>query len=161
DVKISLIGNNIDPVTVTATVMDDDHQAIILDPAATLVTQESRPSGPASKATVGVRLAFRPTTSLTVDLKSSDAARLVRGASTSLIFIPHNYNIPPFVGFAAAHDDDTMDNSATITASAPDVADQTVKVTIVDTDVQNFDITTTAIALMESIRTPPPSTATS
>jgi hypothetical protein len=155
EVKISLIGNGIDPVIVTATVMDDDHQAIILDPAAMLVAQESRPNGPASKATVGVRLAFRPTNALTVDLKSSDPTRLVPGSSMSLILLPNNFNIPQFVAFTAAHDDDTMDNSSTITASAPDVPDQTLKVTIVDTDVQNFDIATTSIALMESIRTPP------
>jgi hypothetical protein len=151
DASVTIMGNGTNTVTVPISVVDDDEQVIQLFPAITLTTQESKPSGPPSTASVGIRLAYRPSAPIVVSLSSSDPTRLVPMEPAMVTLGPDDYSTLKPVTLTAPHDTDMIDNTVIVTASAGGLADVQVSVKINDVDVQNFDIPTTAINLTESL----------
>jgi len=148
-VKVTLATSGADNVNVTVAIKDDDPQSIQLIPAVPgnpLVMQEMRAGGPASTSQLGVRLAFRPSGDTTVRVMSSNGKVTVLPAF--MTFSPSNYSIPQFTTLTAPHDNDMVDDTATITASAENIPDATLDVQIRDVDSQNFDVSAQTVGPM-------------
>ena len=130
---------------VKVTVTDKDHQSIQLIPAGggtSLVMQETRLGGATSISTVGVRLAYRPASNITVNLTSSNSDKL-GFTPTTLTFSPSDYSVPKFATLAAAHDIDMIDDLVLFSASTIDIQAASLPVTIIDTDVLALDLSAT------------------
>lgn len=145
-ITVTLTGSAAENVNVPVAVTDDDMQSIQLipsSPAATLLMQETQLNGPASTSPLGVRLAFRPASTVTVLLTSGDQSKLTLSRS-SVTFSPADYSIAQFVTLTAPHDvdmvDDTVELSATAAAPTTGIPLAKLPVEIRDMDVQNFDI---------------------
>jgi len=129
-------------VNVAVAIADNDHQSIQLIPAGggtALTMQETRLNAPDSNSTVGVRLAYRPAEVVTVNFDTSVLGKLAFAPRT-LSFAPADYSIPKFVVLNAPHDIDTVDDYVTFTATSGDIGRADLPVTIIDTDVQNLDL---------------------
>lgn len=139
--------------SVKVTIADNDHQAIQLIPSGggtSLIMQESRSGGAVSTSTVGVRLAYRPAGEFKVNLSSSSDK--LTYSPNSLSFSPSDYSVPKFAVLAAPHDNDMVDDYVLFSGSTLDIPATSLPVTIIDTDVLNFDLSGTAnpLAVSES-----------
>jgi hypothetical protein len=144
-------------VNVAVTIPDNDSQTIQLIPsggANPLVLQESPLTGSPSTSSVGVRLGFRPSNTVTVSLASmntgasgTSATKKVTLSPSTLTFGPSDYAVPKTVTLTAPHDADMLNETAAITASSSGVADASLNVSVLDIDVQNIlnDIPTLTI----------------
>ncbi|MEA2699491.1 MAG: hypothetical protein QOI66_3762 [Myxococcales bacterium] len=147
-VKVTLTTLVADSATVTATITDDDTQAIILvptTPGATFQMQEGTTSP------IGVRLAFRPAATVTVALSvvrspTSLASNVnLRVTPTTVTFGPGNstgnFATTQFVTLNADPESDVVNELDLVTAKSTAIADATQAVLIIDKDVLNFNVT--------------------
>ena len=97
---------------VPVTVNDDDPPEIVISPLE-LTVEES------DSASYGVSLATEPTITVTVTITGHAGPDLSLSGSTlsgdALTFTSSNWNTPQTVTVSAAHDDDTVDDTATLT----------------------------------------------
>ncbi|MBL8624187.1 MAG: hypothetical protein JNK64_22975 [Myxococcales bacterium] len=125
---VTLAATGITPQTVTVTATDPDVQVIQASPG-TINTTEGTASIP-----IGVRLAYAPTSTTTVDL---GVAGPIGVDATQLTFTAADYATPKTVHVSVAQDADLVNDSATITLTSPDAATPvTVTLTIADDDTQ-------------------------
>lgn len=128
-------------VSLNVTVDDDDTQALVLSANALTL-------GEGTTGSVGVSLAFQPAADTSVTIASADTARL--GASpTTLTFTSSNFRNPQNVTLAAGEDADAVNNNVNVTVSTAGVTDGTVAVAITDNDVQNIVANVQNVALVE------------
>ncbi|MEK7950001.1 hypothetical protein [Luteolibacter soli] len=141
-VTITLSSAGLGSQTVTATVTDDDTQALITSPTSITISE-------AGSGTSGVRLAFQPSSNVTVSLGSSDTTAATVSPSI-LTFTPANYATPQTITVNGVADIDLLNESVTITASAPGATSGTVNVTVTDDDTQSVIISPTSITISEA-----------
>jgi hypothetical protein len=125
-VEITLSSAGLANRTVTATVSDDDVQAI--DLSATAVTL-----GETASVSLGVRLAFQPQANVTVTVASSDSGAATVSPST-LVFTPATYGSFQQVAITGAADADVTNESVTITLSSPGLSGRAVTAIVTDDD---------------------------
>ncbi|MBF2755846.1 MAG: hypothetical protein ISN29_11410 [Gammaproteobacteria bacterium AqS3] len=131
---ISLTGTGIVSSSVNVTVIDDDRTEFVLSPTS-LKVSEGRTN------TFTVKLAKNPGGTRTVTLASNnaevtvDAQSAVFGKQNSLTFTSSNWNQTQTVTVYAAHDDDKVDDTATINLTGTDITAGSVEVTVLDDDV--------------------------
>lgn len=127
--SVSVTSTGLTAVNVSVTVVDDDTQNIQLT-TSTVNINEGSVSG-----TVGVRLAFDPGGSVTVNVASSDT-----GAATvspaALTFNSGNYSTNQTVTIAPVSDDDTADEVVTASFTATGIPAATATVNVNDDDNQ-------------------------
>jgi hypothetical protein len=146
--NVTLLASGGDTGNVTVNITDDDAQAIQLIPAVqgtTLTMQETQVAGVPSTSPLGVRLQYKPAAPVTVAVASSSASKLTVNPA-SVTFTPTNYATVQFVTLTAPHDNDMVDEDLAVTASSAGLPDAKVTVKILDTDVQQFDISPTSLA---------------
>ncbi|MBF2759256.1 MAG: hypothetical protein ISN28_03135 [Ectothiorhodospiraceae bacterium AqS1] len=138
-------GINALETTKAVDVSDDDSPvgAIVLSSTATLALDEG------DSASFGVRLSIKPNANVTVSLaKTRDDLSL---SPTGLTFSPTNWNTMQTVTVRAAHDDDSLDSSDTITLSAAggiDAPDVTKAVSVIDDDPPSGNIVLSSTAIL-------------
>lgn len=126
---------------VAATITDDDVQAIITTER-NLLVNEGR------AGTVGVRLAARPTTDVTVGVTSSSPA-VATVAPASMTFTSANWDVPQNILVQGVNDLNLIDGNATITLTATGLANATIDVTVVDDDRQAIVASVASIGVLE------------
>jgi hypothetical protein len=138
---LTLISTVADGRTVPITVNDNDMQRILLvNTGDTMSMPESRPGSP-SNATVGFRLAYRPSAAVPVDISIGQGSPPVLSRTPNFVtFDPIDYAIPKFVNLTALDEDNLNPDTAVVTFSAPQVPDKMLTVNITDTDVQGIQI---------------------
>lgn len=119
--------------------------AIDTDTPNLVISTTALPINEGTNGTFTVRLANAPgaNVAVTVARTAGDTDISVTGGA-SLTFTPGNYATPQTVTIAAAEDADTVNDSATISVSAPGAATRTVAVTVTDNDPLAPAITTPA-----------------
>jgi hypothetical protein len=139
-VDVTSVG--IAPAVVSITVEDEDVQAFVLNPANVMVNE-------GATAAFDVSLMFQPAGPVAAALLSSDT-----GAATvqpALMFDATNFATPQSVPVTGVQDDDTRDETPTITLSSADVpAPGTVLVSVNDDDVQALLVTPVELTVVES-----------
>ncbi len=145
--SITLTSVAANSVTVPVTIKNTNAQAIQVvygSAPNAIVMQETQMGGVASSTTFGVNLAYNPGADVTVTLNADDATRLTISKSL-LTFNPTGGKSPgkttQFVTLTSVHDADIVDNTVTLTVSAPGLASVTVPVIILDMDVERFTVT--------------------
>ncbi|MCC7383110.1 MAG: hypothetical protein IT384_14830 [Deltaproteobacteria bacterium] len=128
-------------VAAVITVLDDDAQALVVNPS-TLSVNEG------ASQDISVRLAYQPAGPVTVNAVSSDAAAAAV-APASLTFDATNWDVNQSFAVSGAQDVDVSDESATVTVSSTGLPNLIIPVTVVDDDVQNFSVNPTALDLTE------------
>ena len=105
------------PDALTLTITDDDTAEIVLSSTSLTVTEED-----ASGASYTVALATEPTVDVTVTISGQAGTDLslegIKLSNDALTFTPTNWNRPQTVTVKAAHDDDGVDETATLTHTA-------------------------------------------
>ena len=96
--------------TVTVTTTDNDSVGLVFNPTAVTVNE-------GSSSSYTVRLATEPTGTVTVAITGDSGTELTLGA-TSLTFTTSNWNAVQTVTVAAGEDDDSANDSATLTHNA-------------------------------------------
>lgn len=140
-VAISLTNGNLTTVTVTASVTDDEVQAILTDVAAISL-------GEGSTATFKVKLAAQPLANTTVGVSSNNL--LVATTNTSLLtFTPANYATYQTVTVTGVQDANLVSNGATITMSSVALPSKAVTATVTDNDVQSIIRTPSSLVVNE------------
>ena len=108
--------------TVTASVTDDDIQALVVSTSALTINE-------GNTGTFNVSLTFQPTSTVAVTLSSTNSA--VAGPNvTTLMFTPTNYSTPQPVDVITVADADFDFNTAQIRVTAPGVATKLVDITV-------------------------------
>jgi hypothetical protein len=132
NIKVTLHTDGIADRVVAISVQDDDTQAIVVSPKDTINLVEG---GDSMKLTV--RLAFNPGADVTVNIFSSNTAKL-NVDQTTLTFTSSNFEIPQLVGLTGQIDDDILDDTAKVTLTASGANSVSVPVSIKDKDVQKI-----------------------
>ncbi len=135
---------------VTVTVDDDD------TPGITLGALSSSPADEGGAATYTVVLDAQPTSNVVIDLTSSNAD--VTTDAVSLTFTSANWNEAQAVTVSASEDDDSIDDTATITHTVDDAnsADEfdglseTLRVSVADNDVPGITLPDGRLAVKEA-----------
>jgi len=123
---------------VTVGAIDNDAQGIVLS-TTTLNINEG------NNNTFTVALEKPPTGTVTVNVaRTSGDTDISVSCGSTLNFNSANYNIPQTVTIAAAEDADNLNDTATVSVSAPSATTRTVSVTGIDNDALAPNITTTA-----------------
>lgn len=112
----------------TVNVTDPDQQSLVL-------TTNVVALGEGDNQLVGVRLAFDPVDPVTVTVLSSDA-NAVGAAPATLVFNSGNYQDVQNVTVSAPQDNDTVDETETVTLTSPVTAAEVIDVTVTDDDTQ-------------------------
>ncbi|MDX2091336.1 MAG: hypothetical protein SFX73_25985 [Kofleriaceae bacterium] len=112
--------------TATVTVDDDDNQAIVTDVSSVAVTE-------GGTATFNVKLGAQPTATTVVTIGSSDTGAATT-APTSLSFDTATWNTNQLVTVTGVQDSDLLNESVTLTLTAPSIANKTVTANISDND---------------------------
>ncbi|MEQ1860405.1 MAG: PQQ-dependent sugar dehydrogenase [Chthoniobacteraceae bacterium] len=107
-----------------------------------------------ARAGFTVRPGAQPAGTVTVQIHKTGA--IVAGAndvdilgSTSFDFTPQNWAVPQAVTLAAASDEDTLDDTATFTVTAPGFEPVDVHATAIDENFPQFVVSTNALELRE------------
>lgn len=129
------------PVTAVITVLDNDTQALVVNPN-TLTINEG------ASQNINVRLAYQPAGTVTVSAVSSDPSAAAV-APASLTFDATNWNVNQPFAVSGVQDADVDDETATITISSAGLPNLLIPVTVVDDDVQNISVNPTSLALTE------------
>ncbi len=125
--SISLMATGLTTRTVAVNVTDDDVQALLTTPASTVAVTEG------GTTTVGVRLAYRPATDVTITAATGNAA--VATASGGLTFTPANYATTQFFTITGTQDADTANNTTSLTLEAATLAlVSTLTINVTDND---------------------------
>lgn len=128
--------------TVTVGVVDDDTQSITAAPSPLTVAE-------GGTATLGVRLAFRPASDVTVTA-SSLATSVATVPATSLTFSPSNYSVIQSVVVTGVQDANAVDGSTTIRLEAPAAAlIRDVPVTVTDDDTLGLETDVASLGVTE------------
>ncbi len=115
-------------VSVTGTEADNDTQALLVSPTSLNVIE-------GSINTFTVRLAFQPTTDVTVSVaRASGDTDLSVASGASLTFTAGNWDAAQTVTIAAAEDSDSLSNSALFEVTAAGILTVNVSGTEVDND---------------------------
>ncbi len=139
---INLSSAGLANVAVALTVTDDDTQSIVVTDLALTVDEGGTGS-------VGVTLAFQPSTDTTVFINSSDPTAATVNP-TVLTFTAANYQTPQNITVRGIQDDDVANGTATLTLLSPGIANVTVAITITDDDVQAIQAVPTAVTVNEN-----------
>ncbi|MEZ4363434.1 MAG: LamG-like jellyroll fold domain-containing protein [Kofleriaceae bacterium] len=139
-VTISLSAAGLSTRTVSANVIDDDVQAIVVSPLSTTIVEGSTVS-------LSVRLAFQPASTVTVNAASLAPAALSVSPAT-LTFTTTDYATPKTVTVTAAQDDDAADGAGQVRLNAPGLSTD-VSLDIDDDDVLAISASTTSVSLSE------------
>ena len=127
-VTLTLSGTGLTSKTVTVAVRDDDTQGIVLSE-----DKDTVAVGESDQASVGVTLSALPTGNLQVDAVSGDPGA-VTVSPGSLTFKPANWNQEQWFDIIPVQDDDTNDESVTLTLSGTGLTSKTVTVAVTDDD---------------------------
>ena len=140
------------PITVSATgitsqqvnvaVVDDDEQEILHTAPGTLQVDEGQSEG------FTVRLAYRPSSNVTVTIGSSDSGAAAPSPG-SLVFTSADFDDPKPVMITGVNDVDLADETATITLQTSGVPSETFQASVLDEDVQAILLSTAAITVTE------------
>jgi glucose/arabinose dehydrogenase len=114
-------GGTIRRITYNATT-----QGIVVSPQNLRLSETSR-------GFVGVRLAMAPAADVTVTLARAGGSSFVSVPSGTVTFTPANWDQPQYVEVTSAIDGDTVEDIATLDASATGIATETVTVRVTDT----------------------------
>ncbi|MBK7396999.1 MAG: PQQ-dependent sugar dehydrogenase [Myxococcales bacterium] len=102
------------------------------------------------RAIVTASLAMAPTGPVTVAVaRTAGDADLSVSVGASLTFGPGDWNVPKPITFSAAADGDSLDDTATFTATATGVPSETVIVRATDNTNQGLVVSTTALTVDE------------
>ncbi len=132
---------------VTVAVHDDDVQAIVVQPATLMVNE-------GATGTFTVRLAFNPSSSLTVNLVSANTAAATV-TPTSLTFNATNFASPQTITVTGVQDNNLLNEMVTVnlTSPSPNVTAATETVTVIDDDRQGFIVAPTSVTTSETMST--------
>ena len=125
----------------TVTVTDDDSADIVLSEPGLTLTE-----GDAAGTSYTVALATKPSGEVTVTISGQASTDLSLSGATlisdTLTFTVNDWNVPQTVTVKAAHDDDAVNDTATLThtASGADYANVTEDLTVTVTDNDSADI---------------------
>ncbi|MEE2902721.1 MAG: hypothetical protein VYC39_10335 [Myxococcota bacterium] len=142
---VTAFAPNIADATAAVIVPDTDIQSIVLDQTA-LNLVEGRTQD------IAISLAFEPSSTLTVNVQSSDSQR-ISVQPTAFTFTPTNYATPQVLQLVGANDSDLADESITITASRIGLRNQTIAVSYIDDDQQQIQTSTNTITMAETSST--------
>lgn len=119
--------------SVPVTVMDDDVQAILANPASVNVTE-------GGTTPTAIRLAFDPGASVTVNVASADST--VAGVNvTSLTFNSANFSVGQSIDVAGTQDANLVDNTTSLALTSTGITTTTVPVSVTDDDAQSIVVT--------------------
>ena len=127
--------------TLTASVTDDDTQAVEVSTSAMTV-------GEGSNAQLGVSLSFQPPGPFTVSLLSNNSA-VATVSPASVTFTPSNYNMPQQVTISGVQDANAAPDSTTITAFAPGATAAAAMININDDDTMALVLSATSLSINE------------
>lgn len=121
---ITCRSNGIPTQQLSASVIDEDQQAVIVTPSMLTV-----PEG--GFGTFTVRLQFQPSGDVTVNLSSSNT-NVASVSPSSMLFGPGNFSTPRAVNVFGQQDSNSSDNGATISVSANNSIGAQVNITVDD-----------------------------
>ena len=130
-VRLTLSSTGLDSKTVTVEVTDDDAQRIQSADRVEMGEEESR-------ASVGVTLSAEPSSNRTVMLTNSDPEAVTVVSPGSLTFTPRNWDMEQFFYITPVQDDDTNDETVTLTLGGTGLTSKTVTVVVTDDDTQSI-----------------------
>ena len=139
-ITVSATGITSQPVNVS--VDDDDQQAIVHSAPGTLVVDEN------TSVTFTVRLAFRPSSNLTVSISSNDSGAAAPNPG-SLVFTSSNFDVEQDVMITGVNDVDLADETPTLSLMASGVTSESIPVDVLDEDVQAIVVSTPSITVTE------------
>ncbi len=139
--RLTLSATGLADVGVDVAVRDDDVQAIVAAPASLSLTE-------GQDGALDVRLAFRPSGPVVVELGSTDPS-IAAPTPSRLSFGPANFDTAQRVSVSAVPDLDVVDDAAQITLRSAGLDPVSVLVTVRDDDRQAFVIDRAAVAIAE------------
>lgn len=142
-VAIRLTAPGVTDRVVQATVADDDVQVITVTPEVVPVVAEG------ATTDLGVRLAFRPSTTVLVDVQSDDPS-IAAVDRAQLTFTPADYDVVQTVRVTGVDDANLADGTAIISFNAAAAGLTTTRpITVDDGDVQDLIVSTQMLAVPE------------
>lgn len=132
---------NLSPAVAVITVLDNDTQALVVNPNSITVNE-------GASQNINVRLAYQPAGTVTVNAVSSDTGEATV-APASLTFDATNWNVNQPFAVGGVEDADVVDGNATVTISSAGLPNLLIPVTVVDNDVQNISVNPTSLDLTE------------
>ena len=138
---VTLSSTGLGSVVIPVRVVDPDVQAIVAPTSLNVVEDGS--------AQVSLRLRFRPASTVTVAVTSTDPT-VATASPASLTFTSANYATPQVVTVSGADDDDTLDESATLRLSTAGVPDALVAINVADPDEQALELSRNVVTLSEN-----------
>lgn len=139
---IAVTSAGLAPSSISVLVADDDAQSILVAPTTLSLVEGGTPSA------FTVRLAFIPTNPVTVDVASLDVDAATVSPAT-LTFTAADYQSPRAVMVTPVADDDTANESVTVSLTSAGLSVRTVAVAITDDDVQSLIVTPTTVTFTE------------
>ena len=140
-VTISASSPGIPVSNVTATVTDDDMQAIQVASATATVAE-------GGSTNVGVTLAYQPGAPVVVNVASALPA--VAGVTpATLTFTPSNYATPQAITITGTEDDDVAPGMTNVALTLTGATSASITVTVNDNDTLGIDLTPTALTVLE------------
>lgn len=125
-ISINLAASGLPLKSVTATVTDDDMQAITVSSPTVTVAE-------GGTGTIGVSLAFQPVANVTVTVMSSDGT-IATAAPATLTFTPTDYSAAQNITIGGSQDANTVNGTTTVSLTASGATAATVTVTVTDDD---------------------------
>jgi hypothetical protein len=143
-VTITLSGAGAPDRTVSATVNDNDTQHVLVSQASVTVTEGQ------SNTMVGVRLEFQPAGNVTVNLSTNPTG--IATVTSTLTFNTSTWDDLQMITISGAQDDNTVQDTTTITAAAPAVGavSATIGVTVPDNDIPAFVLSQSSQTINEN-----------
>lgn len=143
NVTVALTAADVADRFVQVAVVDDDEQVIEVTPATVPDLDENQAMN------LSVRLRYRPSGTVAVDVDSGDPARLTLGAN-QLVFTPSDYDTAQIVRITALDDVDLADHTVPVSFNASAQSLTTVVgVTIDDDDTQTIEVSPVSLGLAE------------
>jgi len=146
--SMTVTANGIATGTAYVNVSDNDTQSIVLTYSGspgTLSMQEGT-GGIPNTVMVGVRLAFQPVGTVTINASSNNSDLTTAG--NPLTFDANNYNVDKFITLGAVDEVDLLLDTAVVTFTNGAGLTATMNVDIQDTDVQGFNIQPSTIPVI-------------
>lgn len=144
--QITLSAAGVSSVTLSASTVDDDVQAILENAPDPLSVTENQ------TATFGVTLKFQPSSTVTVTVSALDSSVATASPGT-LTFTPQNYNDPAVhqVTVRGTDDNNLAANSTSIKLHEPTLVDVLARVAVADDDTQTIMVSKTSLAVPEGM----------
>lgn len=128
--------------SVPVTIKDDDTQRILSDAPVPLVVNEN------TTVTFAARLAFKPSSNVTVSVVSQDAGVATASPGT-LTFTPTDYDQAHTVTVRGVHDNDLVAASTAVRLSQASIGNTDVAVNVPDVDRQAIVLSTATLSVPE------------